>query len=78
MRACEMGSSSSRILEACAHPKGICVPAIAIETNKDSINLERHLKWNLNYVPNKLIIIIGNLNRKNTCFRPTREQNKQK
>jgi hypothetical protein len=56
----------------------VSVPAIAIETNKDSINLERHLKWNLNYVPNKLIIIIGNLNRKNTCFRPTREQNKQK
>jgi hypothetical protein len=46
----------------------VSVPAIAIETNKDNINLERHLKWNLNYVPNKLTIIIGNLNRKKYMF----------
>lgn len=39
----------------------VSVPTIAIETNKDNINLERHLKWNLNYVPNELIIIIRNL-----------------
>jgi len=32
----------------------VSIPSIAIETNKNNINLKRHLKWNLKNIPGEL------------------------
>jgi hypothetical protein len=35
--------------------QGVSIPSVTIETNQNNINLEGHLKWNLQNAPNAFL-----------------------